>query len=146
MKRATPGRFDAFRLSRERGALSGTVDAADFGRLSDRLVDSPAPFNWRIEGDVDAMGRPALVVAIDGTVTLECQRCLGPLEWPVSQRTQLLLARDDAETATLDEESDAEVLLASAPIDPLTLIEDELVLTLPYVARHAADACEPPAS
>ena len=142
--RATPGSFDAFRLARERGVLSGTVDVGTFDRLVDRLVETSAPFNWRIEGDVDTMGRPALVVEIEGSVTLECQRCLGPLEWPISQRTQLLLARDDAESARLDAESDAEVLVASAPIVPLTLIEDELVLTLPYVARHASGVCEAP--
>ena len=138
------GRFDAFRLARERGSLAGSVDATTLPRLTDRVIDARAPIEWRIEGTVDAMGRPALAVLLEGTVTLECQRCLGPLELAIAQRTELLLAHDEAETARLDEESDAEVLLAAPAIDPQTLIEDELVLALPYVARHPEGNCKPP--
>jgi uncharacterized protein len=139
-------RFDAFRLARERGSLAGSVDATTLPRLADRVIGTRAPIDWRIEGTVDAMGRLALAVLLEGTVTLECQRCLGPLELTISQRTQLLLAHDEAETARLDAESDAEVLLAATTLDPQTLIEDELVLALPYVARHPDGSCEPPAA
>ena len=139
-----PGRFDAFRLARERGSLAGSVDATTLPRLTDRVIGAPAPIDWRIEGTADAMGRLALAVLLEGTVTLECQRCLGPLEFAISQRTQLLLAHDEAETARLDAESDAEVLLAETALDPQTLIEDELVLALPYVARHPEESCSPP--
>ena len=138
-------RFDAFRLARERGSLAGSVDATTLPRLADRVIGTRAPIDWRIEGTVDAMGRLALAVLLEGTVTLECQRCLGSLELPISQRTQLLLAHDEAETARLDAESDAEVLLAATTLDPQTLIEDELVLALPYVARHPEGSCKPPA-
>ncbi len=139
-----PGRFDAFRLARERGSLAGSVDATRLPRLADRVVGAQAPVDWRIEGTADAMGRLALAVLLEGTVTLECQRCLGPLEFAISQRTQLLLAHDETETARLDAESDAEVLLAETALDPQTLIEDELVLALPYVARHPEESCSAP--
>jgi len=91
------------------------------------------------------MGRPALAVELDGTVTLECQRCLGPVEWPIVQRTELLLARDEAEAARLDSQSESEVLIAAASLDTRTLVEDELVLVLPFVARHPEGSCAPPA-
>jgi uncharacterized protein len=142
----SPGRFDAFHLAHERGTLTGVVDAANLSRVEDRLVENPAPIEWRIAGATDAMGRPALKLAIDGEVVLECQRCLGPLKWPLAERTELLLARSDAETVRLDAESDAEVLLAAAPLDPLALIEDELLLALPFAARHPEGECTPPAT
>jgi len=107
-------------------------------------MGAPSPMDWRIEGTVDAMGRLALAVALDGVVTLECQRCLEAFDMAISQRTQLLLAHDEAETARLDAESDDEVLLAATALDPQTLIEDELVLALPYIARHPDDSCELP--
>ena len=138
-------RFDAFRLARERESLSGSVDAVTLSRLADRVGDAHAPIEWRIEGTVDALGRPALAVLLDGALTLECQRCLGPLEWPIALRTELLLARDEAEAARLDADSESEVLVAATPVDTQTLIEDELVLALPYVARHPEGSCAPPA-
>ena len=60
---------------------------------------------------------------------------------PVAQRTLLLLARDERELARLDaEDHEHEVVLADAPLDPLTLVEDELLLTLP-LRRGATREC-----
>lgn len=136
------GRFDAFRLSRDGGVIEGTVDAATLPRLADRVTSEPAPVHWRIRGAKDGLGRPALQVEIDGMVPLECQRCLEELEQDVVQHTELLLAATEPELARLDAESDAEVLLADAPLDPLVLIEDELVLALPFAPRHPDGECE----
>ena len=143
-----PARFDAFRLARERGSRTGSVDAASLPRLADRLVEAgtPSPVKWSVAGTVDAMGRPALSLRLSGVVTLECQRCLGALHWPIAHETELVLARDDAEAARLDEDAEAEVLLATAPLDPITLVEDELVLTLPFSARHPDGECTAPES
>ncbi len=140
----TRGRFDAFRLAREGEQLQGSVDAASLPRLADRVLGTPAPVAWRIEGTRDALGRPALAVELDGDIGLECQRCLQAQAWPVHSRTLLVLARDDAELARLDADSDDEILLASAPLDPAQLVEDELVLVLPYAPRHAEGECRPP--
>jgi uncharacterized protein len=138
------GRFDAFALARERGVLEGSVDAATLSRVADSVRNEAAPIAWRIEGTQDALGRPALTVALDGDVELECQRCLGPQAWPVHTRTLLVLARDDADLARLDADSDDEVVVAAAPLDPKQLIEDELVLALPYAPRHTEGECTPP--
>ena len=83
-----------------------------------------------------AEGRPSLAIDLAGSVPLVCQRCLGRLDWPVRQATELLLAGDEREFATLDDDSEAEVILADGPLDAVVLVEDELVLTLPFAPRH----------
>jgi uncharacterized protein len=138
------GRFDAFRFARDRESLGGTVDVASLPRLDDVLIEGPALVAWRIVGTADAMGRPALAIELDGEVPLECQRCLNAVAWPVHHRTEVVLARDEAELARLDADSDSEVLLAATPLDPATLVEDELVLALPYAPRHADGKCVAP--
>ena len=150
-KRTAPvqdAHFDAFRLAREHGTLEGQVDLNDLPRLAEWLADEPedgdAPLAWRITGGEDAQRRPALSIRLEGVVPLVCQRCLGPLPWPVAQRTEILLARSDAEMAQLDADSGSEVIVAAAPLDPAVLVEDELLLTVPYAPRHA-EACSPPA-
>jgi len=134
---AGSGRFDAFRLARERGSLSGELDAATLPRVADRLVEHAAPVQWRIDGSADTLGRPALTVEVDAVLPLECQRCLEVVHWPVSQHTELLLAHDEAEMARLDNDSELEVVLAQGPLDPVALVEDELVLATPFAPRHA---------
>ena len=58
----------------------------------------------------------------------------------MQQTTTLLLARDNAELVQLDQSSEHEVVLADAPLDPVALVEDELLLSLPFAPRHE-DEC-----
>jgi uncharacterized protein len=138
------GKFDAFRLARDRAQLEGDVDAVTLPRIADRLVEDRAPLHWRIRGTRDALGRPALALDVEGALPLECQRCLGVYHWPVDQHSEVLIARDAAEVARLDNDSDLEVVLASAPLDPLELVEDELVLSTPFAPRHPDAECTAP--
>jgi uncharacterized protein len=138
------GSFDAFDLSLRRATLAGSTDVSAMPRAIDRLAPDggTSELSWRISGVVDARGRPALEIRLDGCVPLECQRCLQPFAWPVAQRTLLLLARDERELAVLDAEDDEhEVLLANAPQDVMTLLEDEVLLLLPFAPRCERAAC-----
>ena len=133
------GAFDAFGLAGRGQEIGGNVDAATLPRVADRLASGPAPIRWRIEGKADGSGRPALEVRLDGEVPLECQRCLRPFSWPVAQSTLLLLARDERDLQRLDADDEHEVIAASAPLAALGLVEDELLLSLPF-APHCERA------
>jgi uncharacterized protein len=136
-------RFDALKLAAESETLSGVVDARALDRVVERLAaGGEARIAWRIEGGHDALRRPALVVAIEGMLPLVCQRCLQPFEAPIAQETHLLLARDDAELKMLDAE-ESEVVLAAALVDARTLVEDEVLLSLPFAPHHAEGECPP---
>ena len=137
-----PGMFDAFRLANGRNVLEGSLDVATSERLYDRLTDGEGTVSWRIEGTRDEVGRPALAISITGTVPLECQRCLGAFEMRVAQQTVTVLAHDEAEADALDAGSDHEVLVADHPFNAVELVEDELLLTLPYAPMHPDGACE----
>ena len=137
-----PGTFDAYRLARERGVLEGTLDVAASERLADRVAPGAATLDWRIEGSTDTAGRPALAISISGSVPLKCQRCLAPFAWPVAQRTVTVLAQSEADADALDAELGDEVLVADHPLEPAALVEDELLLTLPYAPMHAEGRCE----
>ena len=134
------GSFDALDMAARRLELAGAANATDLPRVVDQLADyeteeadgGAATVAWKIAGTTDALGRPAIEVTLDGTVTLECQRCLRPFAWPVAQQTLLLLARDEREQARIDENDEHEVIVAAAPLDPRLLVEDELLLTLPF--------------
>jgi len=138
------GRFDGFGVAARRAVIAGHVDAAALPRVADLLADEQddAGVEYRITGSADAGGRPALDVSLSGAVPLTCQRCLRTFQWQVLQSTLLLLARDERELARLDEEDhEHEVLLAAAPLDPVALVEDELLLTLPFAPRCAKADC-----
>ena len=138
--------FSAHRLAREGRSLAGTFDLATSTRLEDRVaLGFSAPgIAWRITGTTDAAGRPALAIQLTGVVPVECQRCLQPLAWTVDQKTVVALAGSEGEADALDAESDGEVVVATGPLDSIELIEDELLLTLPYAPTHAEGECTAP--
>lgn len=135
------GTFDAHRLARDKGVLEGTLDIAASERLSDRVAPGEGAVSWRIEGTADVAGRPAIAIAIEGQVPVTCQRCLADFALPVAHRTIAVLAKSEADADALDATSDDEVLVADRPLDPAELIEDELLLTLPYAPTHEGGAC-----
>src|SRR4051794_34999008 len=128
-------RFNGFDLAARGGVIEGDIDAVSLSRVNDLLAPEAiaADLHYRIAGDADGASRPALEITLQGEVPLTCQRCLQPFAWPVEQRTLLLLARDEPELARLDQQDpEHEVILANVPLVPSTLIEDELLLTLPF--------------
>ena len=136
------GRFDAFGLAARGESFGGEVDVSRRARIADRLAPtSAALIAWEISGGRDGVGRPTLKVAIEGSLPLVCQRCLQPFELPVAQQTELLLARTEEELEPLDNSGDAEVVLAAAPLDAMTLVEDEILLSLPFAPSHAEGQC-----
>ena len=70
------GTFDALRLARDRGILTGSLDVEMSERLEDRTAPGPGTVAWRIEGTADELGRPAIAIDIEGAVPVTCQRCL----------------------------------------------------------------------
>ena len=70
----------------------------------------------------------------NGTLTLECQRCLGPLKFPIVVRSELLLAESEHDIETADDDIDR--VLAGKAMDVCQLIEDEVLLALPVAPRH----------
>jgi uncharacterized protein len=138
------GRFDGFGVAAQRAVIAGHVDAATLPRVADALAEEggDADIAYRITGGADAAGRPALEVSLSGAVPLTCQRCLQAFQWPVMQTTLLLLARDQRELARIDDEDhEHEAVLADAPLDTMALVEDELLLTLPFVPRCPEADC-----
>ena len=138
------GTFDAFDLARRQATIAGSaavgLDAARAWIAWPKA--RPRKSSWRITGTTDGSGRPALEIELRGSVPLECQRCLQAFAWSVAQDTTLLLARNERELAVLDESDDThEVILAAAPLDAQTLIEDEVLLALPFAPRCERREC-----
>lgn len=143
--KAKPGSFDAFRLARERGVLEGTLDAVASERLEDRVAEGEEGegiVQWRIAGTTDVAGRPALAISITGEVPVTCQRCLGEFSYRVDRETIAVLAKSERDADGLDASSDDEVLVADHPLEAAELVEDELLLTLPFAPMHEPGECE----
>ena len=131
-------KVDPLRLVERNESLSGALDVRELEFAGESLAEGTEPVNvaWHIAGMRSDEGRPALALTLEGALPLTCQRCLEVFAWPLQQQTQLLVARNEGEMAALDEATDDEVILGSMQFGAYTLVEDELLLSMPFAPVH----------
>ena len=128
--------IDSLSFAREGRSLQGELPISGLERLHDVLAEIAGSVVFRLNGRIGRQDKPQLLLEVSGRVPVICQRCLGRLDWPVAQATEVLLAGNGEELTRLDDASEGEVILADRPLEPAMLVEDELVLTLPFAPRH----------
>jgi uncharacterized protein len=79
------------------------------------------------------------VLTVEGSATLECQRCLERMELAVDTTTRIALVASESEAAGVPDELEP-VLMTAGRISIGALVTEELLLTLPIVPLHAAEA------
>lgn len=124
-------------------SLSGSLPVSALTRIQDSLVDELGEVRFEVRGGHDARRRPVLTLEISGVLHLQCQRCLGALDYALRRSSTLLLVSGgEAESSDLDDVA-AEWIEASAELDVAGLVEDEILLSLPYAPRHGEGQCPP---
>lgn len=115
---------------------------AGFIRLRDRLADTGGVARVRLAlHTVDAV--PAGALDVRAGVTLVCQRCLQPMPHELRADSRLAFVMQDSDRVPTGHEA-----ITGDPkrVDLAALVEDELLLALPVIARHAPGAeCHLPA-
>jgi uncharacterized protein len=133
--------IDSLEFARTGKTLRGSLPLPGLTRLRDSLVDTVGVVEFEVKGGQDARRRPILMLAIHGMLHLQCQRCLRAIEHPLQVlNTLLLVTAGESAAGNLDEE-DAEWVEASGNFDVATLVEDEIILSLPYASRHDEGSC-----
>lgn len=129
--------IDGFKFAAAGGRAHGTWPVRAFPRLRDLLHDDAGTIEYEVRGGISAHGRSQLALSAWGTLQLTCRRCLGALPFAARVESTLLLASTQAEV-------DAEPVTAEGPDSIVAtkemslrdLVEDELLLALPYAPRH----------
>ena len=85
-------------------------------------------------------GMPVADLAFSGTVSLQCQRCLQPMERPLERvsRIALIASEDEAGRVPVEREP---VLAPGGRISIGELLTEELLLLLPIVPLHEEREC-----
>lgn len=135
--------IDGLEFAQKGGSLSGTLELGSLERLRDSLASAEGAIEYSIQGVQNPRGRPMLRLAVSGTLQLRCQRCLGPLTYPVNLTSELLLLRDESEFADLVDELEDSVdgIVAQPRMDVAAMAEDEIILSLPFAPRHPQGEC-----
>jgi uncharacterized protein len=135
--------LDGLAFANEGKTVAGFVAVAALPRLVEDLADNIGRLDCRVTGSRDGDGKCWLALEVSGTLGLVCQRCLKKLAFPVGIQTRLLLvppgqAWPDEELA----EDGFDAIAAEKEVALLSLIEEEVLLALPFAPMH--ETCATP--
>jgi DUF177 domain-containing protein len=139
---SNPARTDAVsphELARKRGLFTGEIPIAAFPRLSP-LVLAGSTVVLQLSFARDEDGRTRVRGHAAFAPTLQCQRCLEPIERAVDVTIDLCVVRSDEQAAAVAEALEAFVLIEDA-ITIVDLVEDDLLLALPSQVCEAYETC-----
>lgn len=137
--------IDGFEFASSGASKQGVWPVGDFPRLREMLAADTGEVAYEIEGVRDARGRPSLRVRVRGTLQVRCQRCLEAMPLEVDADAILVLAGTLAEIhAEPADVHAADRVVAGREMPVRDLIEDELILALPYAPRHESCSARPP--
>lgn len=119
--------------------LSGEIPVAEMLRLEDVLASSEGRVSYVLRGLQDKNGTPMLELALNGQCQLRCQRCLQGMAYTIHQSSHLTLADEAPDGLDAD---DVDSIPPDPHLDVVALVEDEILLNLPFAPKHELGSCE----
>ncbi len=135
MFKELPAFIDPKRLAFQGTHLKGVVALTQMSLLGDMLCDiqGEAQIDWLFA--LDDKHRPTINGRVHAQITLLCQRCLKPMLYPVDVQVALLVLTEEQDYD--DEPVGYEAItLNGTQVSLVKLIEDELILAIPIMAKH----------
>ncbi|MDR0672586.1 MAG: DUF177 domain-containing protein [Zoogloeaceae bacterium] len=130
--------LDTYRFARDSACLEGRLALAGLSRLADALAQTEGAVDYRLSGLMGNQGQACLRLRVTGRLLLVCQRCLSAVAHDVViDRLLELASEDSAPTQEEMEDDSVDILPSVGALAVDALVEDELLLSLPIVPRHA---------
>ncbi len=135
-----PVHIDPIRMAETRRLLQGQLALAEMERLGGALLNNDGEVAVSLEFGTDSEGIRYMRGRIQAEVSLECQRCLEPMRYPIDSEFALAMVRSAPEAEALPSHYEP-LLVEDEPLFLRDIIEDELLLALPIVPMHASEEC-----
>ncbi len=132
--------IDSLDFAHQGKELRGEIPVAGMARLQDVLAKPDGRVSYVLRGFRDEHGNPTLELALDGSCQLRCQRCLQAMDYPIKQVSRLMLADEQSESELSADDFDS--IPPDAHLDVAALVEEEILLGLPFAPRHEPGVCQ----
>jgi uncharacterized protein len=129
-----PDQIDVERAVAAGREYEGSVPLRRFERLLGMVHDGEGEVHYVLRFGRTIIGQPMVEIDADASLPLLCQGTLERFELPVSVRTRLGFITREEDEAALPEGFEP-CLYTQGQVEPLALIEDELILMVPVIAR-----------
>ena len=145
---SAPTRLDLKTLAQSGGEIAGVDMLSKYERLSQEAqgLAADSAINWSARGDIRSAqtGEDQVWLHVTARVSmpLVCQRCMGPMDVALDVNPSFRFVATEEIALAEDEDAEEDVLVFSREFNLAALIEDELLMALPLIARH--EVCPTP--
>lgn len=136
MHQKLPKEIDPFRFSQNGLKLDGQLPLKDMPRLTGLLQSDQGNVDLKMAFDIDEISTPYMRGEFKTSVSIICERCMEPMMLDLNVTCLLAMVVGEQKVEGLAEQYDPWILENKDPVLLSTVIEDELILSLPLVPKH----------
>jgi len=120
--------------------ITGKIPLAELQRLSAVLTSSEGEASIELNFSLDEQGFSFIKGQMQTEVWLLCQRCLEPYLQAISTEFILSPVTNDKEAGILPSPYEP-LLVENSVVELATIVEEEILLSLPLIAKHEPENC-----
>ena len=144
MQNKLPQNVDFLKQVERNSCYEGVWPIAECERLKQALAETDCNQSGEVRAKLKfgvQAGTPCLDGRVEADLELDCQRCMEPVTIHVEGSFRFGLIRSEEEAAMLPKEFEP-FMVTDSEQSLIELVEDELLLSLPIVARHEEQCSE----
>lgn len=120
--------------------LEGTVPVSAFGRLKESIANDKGEVQAKLEFRRGKKQKTLIIGHISANLELVCQNCLEPFATGLESSFRWVLVVDEDALIALNSDDEG-VICGEDSVNIVDLLEDELLVSLPMVAKHNEGEC-----
>lgn len=130
-----PDVIDPVAFADKRRHLVGRLALGDLDRIAP-MVQNPEA-HAQLDLQFGKKGRkPFIEGRVSAQLILECQCCLGPLQWDVESEVKLAVVESVDAALLLPDDTEALIVEPDMEIVLSDIVQDELLLAIPTIPQH----------
>ena len=114
------------------------IPFAELPRVSQELTGKNGEANGNVRFSRH-MGHAVADLEVKASPEVVCQRCMQPMQWPVDVKSRIALVTDYDAADRVPEGTEV-FLVEGDSVSVRDLVDEEVMLALPHVARHDEDS------
>ena len=132
--------LNPLRLAKAGERLEGDIRLDSMERIADMVLENQGVLHYCLRFGVDDSGTHFVESEISTQLVMRCQRCLEPVTIDIHKLTLLGIVRSKTEAESLAVKYEP-LVLDEDVIRVNDLVEDELLLAIPYSPLHPKEQC-----
>jgi uncharacterized protein len=136
-----PLTIDPKRAAKLHAEYSGVLESCNLPRLLETSAGFCSDIQVQFSCDTDKQGLVTLIGHAKGELTLTCQRCMNEFNLPLAVEFSFTPVNEKTQDEELPEVYEPVDVDEHGFINISELIEDELLVSIPFIPMHATEEC-----